>query len=128
MLGRVNDIHVAYQIISLTLHILLWNLPVGTSSCTASFKLLSPDFWLHLSFPSESLNLYIIVSSLHKQVAINSDYKLSESTRIVLILQLLPRCWRSYFLTSLTSARVTGECRLSRSSLSCEIGPSMCQR
>ena len=108
MLGRINDIHVAFQITSLTLCILLWNLPLSASSCTASFELLSPDFWLHLSFPSESLNLYILVASLDEQDAIHSDYKLHWQNMLQCHSQ--PGCaisWESpSVMTSLTNDNV----------------------
>ena len=76
MVSIVSNIHVRNQIFSLILCILLLNVPFCTSSCTASFVLLLPDFWLRLSSPSKSLNLHILVSSLDEQDATRSDYKL----------------------------------------------------
>ena len=76
MVSIVSNIHVRNQIISHTLCILPLNVPVGTSSCTASFVLLLTDTWLRLSSPFESPNLYILVSSLDEEDATRSDYKL----------------------------------------------------
>jgi hypothetical protein len=73
MLRIVSNRHVRNQIVSLTLRILLMNVPLGASRCIASFVLLSPDFWLRLSFPSTSLNLYILVSSLDEQDVTHRD-------------------------------------------------------
>jgi hypothetical protein len=73
----VSNKHVRNQVVSLTLCVLLLNKPLGASSCcTASFVLLLPDFWLRLSPPSESQNLYILDSSLDEQDATYSDYEL----------------------------------------------------
>jgi hypothetical protein len=73
----LSNIHERNQIVSLTLRILLLIVPVGPSSCRASFVLLLvPDFWLCPSSPSKSLNLYILVSSLDEQHATRSNFEL----------------------------------------------------
>ena len=79
MLEIVVPVHhhdVVQKHISLTFHIRLWNLPLGASSCTTNFVLLSRELWLLLSCLSENPSLYILVSSLDEQGATHIGYEL----------------------------------------------------